>query len=82
MGPSKLSRSGATSTAVVNNIWKNRMPIPDRGCILNMTHISKTNQFAISTSDLFISYWDTELNRLCGFERMDRAQVRLQQLSH
>lgn len=59
----------------INNIWKNKMPIIDKGTVLFMLYISRTNQFIISTSDNFLSYWDLGLNRLIGFERMEKSQV-------
>lgn len=68
---------GTKGGAQVSNVWKNKMPSPDKGAILSMQYISRTNQFALTTSDNFVSYWNLDLSRLIGFERMDRPQVGL-----
>lgn len=75
MGGSSRTTSGSTTASTMSNIWRNRMPSPDKGTVLAMEYVSRTKQFVIATSDFFVSYWDSSLSRLIGFERVDRAQV-------
>ena len=74
-GSAKTSSGGGATSSTVSNMWRNRMPCPDKGTVLAMEYVTRTKQFVITTSDFFVSYWDHTLSRLVGFERMDRAQV-------
>ena len=73
--PYFATKNSAKLSAVKKNKFSQK-PSTIRGSVIAMAYLERKRQLVVSTSDCFISFWNSGLQHLVDFVQVDLPQVR------